>query len=275
MERDFKGIWIPKEIWLSKELTTMEKLFYVEINSLDNEKGCFASNDYFAKFFDLSTVHVSRIINSLVEKGYISSSIDKANGNKRILHTLLTKMLIPINKNVNTPINKNVNTPINKNVKSSYSNTILNNTDNKERERGACDSFIAELLEYRRKSLGVNILPNMAAEHTACEILFANGFTIEQAKAHYERLKNWRERRAPVTWQMVSNTIADTLRDETLERKESNNGETSDYRKPLNSAQRNHAELQKVRAMQAALINQATFEQQQFGQQNDISDPSF
>jgi hypothetical protein len=36
--RDFKGIWIPKEIWLSKDLTLQEKVFYVEIDSLDNEK---------------------------------------------------------------------------------------------------------------------------------------------------------------------------------------------------------------------------------------------
>lgn len=50
MERDFKGIWIPKEIWLNTHLTMNEKLFLVEIDSLDNEKGCFASNDYFAEF---------------------------------------------------------------------------------------------------------------------------------------------------------------------------------------------------------------------------------
>ena len=38
MERAFKGIWIPAEIWLSKELKIMEKLFLVEIDSLDNLK---------------------------------------------------------------------------------------------------------------------------------------------------------------------------------------------------------------------------------------------
>ena len=42
--RDFKGIWISKEIWLSKDLSLMEKVLFVEIVSLDNERGCFASN---------------------------------------------------------------------------------------------------------------------------------------------------------------------------------------------------------------------------------------
>ena len=37
--RDFKGIWIPKDIWLSKELSLMEKVLFVEIHSLDNERG--------------------------------------------------------------------------------------------------------------------------------------------------------------------------------------------------------------------------------------------
>ena len=30
-KRAFRGIWIPKEIWLSKDLTLQEKVFIVEI----------------------------------------------------------------------------------------------------------------------------------------------------------------------------------------------------------------------------------------------------
>ena len=36
MNRAFKGIWIPKSIWLSRELTIQEKVFIVEIDSLEN-----------------------------------------------------------------------------------------------------------------------------------------------------------------------------------------------------------------------------------------------
>ena len=36
--RDFKGIWIPKEIWESEQLSIMEKVLFVEIHSLDNER---------------------------------------------------------------------------------------------------------------------------------------------------------------------------------------------------------------------------------------------
>ena len=40
--RDFKGIWIPKDIWKSDQLSTMEKVLFVEIHSLDNKDGCYA-----------------------------------------------------------------------------------------------------------------------------------------------------------------------------------------------------------------------------------------
>ena len=41
IERDFKGIWIPKEIWLDSNLTWSEKMLLVEIDSLATlEKGC-------------------------------------------------------------------------------------------------------------------------------------------------------------------------------------------------------------------------------------------
>lgn len=72
MNRAFKGVWIPKEIWLSEDLTLQEKVFLVEINSLDNEEGCFASNGYFADFFQLSNSRVSQIISNLEKKELVS-----------------------------------------------------------------------------------------------------------------------------------------------------------------------------------------------------------
>lgn len=89
MERAFKGIWIPKEIWLSEDLNIMEKLFLVEIDSLDNDHGCFASNDYFSKFFKLSKNRCSEIIKSLEEKKYILISYKYIPGTKQIEKRIL------------------------------------------------------------------------------------------------------------------------------------------------------------------------------------------
>lgn len=71
-KREAKGIWIPMKIWEKEELSLIEKVFLVEIFSLDNEEGCFASNEYFANFFKLSKIRCSQIISSLKEKGYIT-----------------------------------------------------------------------------------------------------------------------------------------------------------------------------------------------------------
>lgn len=95
MNRDFKGVWIPKDVWLSKDLTVQEKLFYVEINSLDNEKGCYANNHYFSQFFDISKQRVSIVIKSLIEKGYIKSTLIYKEGTKQIMYRVLNICRIP------------------------------------------------------------------------------------------------------------------------------------------------------------------------------------
>ena len=81
--RDFKGVWIPKEIWLSEQLSLMEKVLFVEIHSLDNERGCFASNRHFAEFFRISERQIRTYIGTLKEKGFITVTIQ--NRNERVM----------------------------------------------------------------------------------------------------------------------------------------------------------------------------------------------
>jgi len=116
MNRKFKGIWIPNYIWLSNNLTLQEKVFLVEIDSLNNNGGCYASNSYFGKFFGLSNTRVSLVIKSLIEKGYVISNINQEQGNKRILKTCLTKVKDPIKQ------------------KLKHNNTVIK-TDNNEKEK--------------------------------------------------------------------------------------------------------------------------------------------
>ena len=122
-KRAFRGIWIPKEIWLSKDLTLQEKVFIVEIDSLDNEKGCFASNKHFSDFFGLSIGRVSQVINSLKKKGYID--IEYIMENKEIV-----ERIIKINKPP-YPIKypKEGYLENDKGNNTLYNNTIYNNTN--------------------------------------------------------------------------------------------------------------------------------------------------
>ena len=69
--RDFKGVWIPKEIWLDENLTTLEKIILIEVDSLDNEDHCVAGNDYLSQFCQCSEWKVSDAIKKLQKLGYI------------------------------------------------------------------------------------------------------------------------------------------------------------------------------------------------------------
>ena len=90
MNREFRGIWIPKDIWLNKDLSTNEKVLLAEIDSLGgSSNGCFASNQYFADFFDLSKDRISRLVSGLKNKGYITVELTYKEGtcevDKRII----------------------------------------------------------------------------------------------------------------------------------------------------------------------------------------------
>lgn len=81
--RQFKGVWIPKEVWLDEKLTYFEKAVYAEIDSLDGEDGCFASNKYFQSFFKCTERTISRAISHLQQLGYIEVTV--CNGRKRVI----------------------------------------------------------------------------------------------------------------------------------------------------------------------------------------------
>lgn len=72
MQRKFKGLWIAAELWLCADLTKQEVCFLAEIDSLDVEgKGCYASNEYLATFFDLSVNRTRAIIGKLSRDGWL------------------------------------------------------------------------------------------------------------------------------------------------------------------------------------------------------------
>ena len=88
MERDFKGVFIPKEIWLNDELSAIEKMIFTEIDSLDGDTHCYASNEYLANFCKTSIPTVTRAISHLKLLGYIEEVSN--NGRTRVLKSNLS-----------------------------------------------------------------------------------------------------------------------------------------------------------------------------------------
>lgn len=138
--RDFKGVWIPKEIWLNDSLTLQEKVFLAEIESLDNDEGCFATNEYFSQFFKISRVRVSEVIASLVRKGFISSEIhhEEKKGNIRVLRTLLKVSLIGVQRKVEEGIKGKFNRGIKESLTAVIGiNNTVNNPSNNTKDNSA------------------------------------------------------------------------------------------------------------------------------------------
>ena len=127
LERAFKGIWIPKEIWLSKDLTILEKILLVEVDSLDNEDGCYASNKYFADFFELSNGRISQIISELVNKGYLD--VEYIKEGKQIIKRVI-KIKRPPFPEVFNKLNRGYLENDNRGVKFSKGGYLENDKDN-------------------------------------------------------------------------------------------------------------------------------------------------
>jgi uncharacterized phage protein (TIGR02220 family) len=95
-KREFKGIWFPAEVWLDERLTALEKMILMEIDSLDNEDNCYASNEHLAKFCQCSQSKVSAAISKLKKLGYVR--VKSFDGRKRILESCLTVSIEQTNK---------------------------------------------------------------------------------------------------------------------------------------------------------------------------------
>ena len=149
--RDFKGVWIPKEIWLNTDLSIIEKVLLVEIDSLDNsDRGCFASNEYLAKFVQLSEGRVANIISDLKKRKFlIQVFFDGRNRGLRI-----SKSESSFNENVKAESTK---TGKQTTRKREHNNT-MNNTDNNtiissKNSIEFCQNEEIEIIDYPKQKL--------------------------------------------------------------------------------------------------------------------------
>lgn len=107
MNRDFKGVFINKELYFDKTYSWSEKILIIEIDSLDKteEKGCFASNEYLADFIGVTEGTLANMLSRLKKRGAVSQVF--FDGRRRGLTTFLRKQRTenrsekPVEKDVN------------------------------------------------------------------------------------------------------------------------------------------------------------------------------
>jgi hypothetical protein len=75
IKRNFTGVFIPANIWLSKELIPSEKMLLGEIDALSKDSGwCYASRKHFAEWLQCSLPNVSYYVEKLERLGFLEVS---------------------------------------------------------------------------------------------------------------------------------------------------------------------------------------------------------
>ena len=132
---NLKGVWIPIEILTDNKLSDKEKYIYAIILYLSKENSyCYLTNKSISELLNISITQVSKLVNSLKDKNYISIELIYKENSKQIE----MRKLIPIVKNNDTyltkvkyPLQQNFNTPIEEKFKDNKYNNKNININNK------------------------------------------------------------------------------------------------------------------------------------------------
>lgn len=118
---------IPANVRYDKDLSPNAKLLYGEITALCHDKGyCWATNQYFADLYGVSTKSISRWVSQLVDKKYLHLKLIYKDGTKEIQQRRL--YLFPPMDNNDQGYGQNCPMGIDKNVQEN--NTVNNNKNN-------------------------------------------------------------------------------------------------------------------------------------------------
>ena len=90
--RDFKGVWIYKNLYLSREYTPNEKFLLLEIYSLSkgSKKQCYANNRHFADFIGVKENTIQKAILKLEKNGHIKREYTYREGTREITGRIIT-----------------------------------------------------------------------------------------------------------------------------------------------------------------------------------------
>lgn len=161
LNRDFKGVWIAREVWLDRRLNALEKVILMEIDSLDStERGCYASNKYIAEFCQCSETKVSTAISKLVTLGYLT--VKSFDGRQRELKSSLS----------------NSERQTLKNEKAASQNLKESNIDNKTVNKTDKNNICA-IVDYLNEKAGTHYRAASKATARHIEARLNEGFTLQ------------------------------------------------------------------------------------------------
>ena len=97
MEIERPGYWavLPASVRYDGALTASAKLLYAEISALAQVDGyCWASNQYLAALFNLDKKSISRLINTLADRGYIRVVVERSEAGQVVCRKIFTGLFL-------------------------------------------------------------------------------------------------------------------------------------------------------------------------------------
>lgn len=172
VKRDFKGVWIPREVWLDKRLSALDKVILTEIDSLDQgDNGCYASNQHLAEFCQCSERKVSDAVTKLIKCGYVS--VASFDGRKRTLRSNLSNVRGRLEKSARQD---------SKNCEAESQNLLQSNTYRKTSTN--TDKVIyVEIIDYLNAKAGTRYKASTASTRKHIKARLDEGFTVEDFKS--------------------------------------------------------------------------------------------
>ena len=193
-QRDFKGVWIPRDIWLDDRLSAVEKVLLIEIDSLSGgELGCIKTNETLAEFCQCSVRTVTQGISNLKELGLVY--VESFNGRQRVLRSCLANIARQPSKICEADSQNLRGTYIDSNTSSNPSSSSICSEDPKPRKARPRKSkpFVPPTLEEvaaHVRDKGYHFDPQSFFDYyTASNWHFASGKPV----------KNWKQ--CCVTWE--------------------------------------------------------------------------
>lgn len=167
--RDFKGIWMPADLYFNRDINWTCKIIFIEIDSFSSKgKDCFFSNEYLAEFMQLSVRQIQKCISRLITLGWIEQV--GFDGRKRFLRTVkkfsegvnhsssVGRTEIPVSRDSKVTHNNTINKTINISFESFW-----NLYGKKVGDRTACEKKWNKLKGEEREKI-MKTLPDFMAQ---------------------------------------------------------------------------------------------------------------
>lgn len=202
-QRNFKGIWIPREVWLHPNLNTQQKCLLAEIVSLEGDEGCYASNEYFMNFFKCSKEKIQKDLQVLKKEKLIW--IDRMTGRMRFIKTVHPRGV----KNYTPEVSK-ITPPYNNKV---YNKEISSKEDIKKNARTSIE----------KKKKRATHVDTTDSEHQKLEEKYGK----EKRDWCYSRLSEWKQDKPMRQWtkndyRTILRWVIDAYDEEQIKKKKRN-----------------------------------------------------